>query len=217
MASSGWSLPQRRFVTLYWSSLLALAALAGALILAAARSAYFPGDVALARFVQSAAPLPVKFAQWTTATADKPYCFVLLGLTFFTAWLTSGWRAAFISIGVFFGLWFFGLWLSPAVARPRPSPHLIHVVGHPRGYAFPSIFGLVYVATFGYLGARAATESRGLLRFIIPLAAIAILLLGAVVRIDLGAHWPSDLWVSYLIGLFWIVILLPLAKGRSCP
>lgn len=29
----------------------------------------------------------------------------------------------------------------------------------------------------------------------------------------LGAHWPSDIWVAYLIGLVWIGTLMPLSRG----
>lgn len=206
----------RRWETMlpYWRALVVLAVLDAALIIAAARMPYFPGDLAFARFVQSAAPMPAGVAQWITATADKPGCFVLLALTFLIAWLISGWRAALVSVAVFFGLWFFGIWLSPIAAQPRPSPDLIQVAGHPKGYAFPSIFGLIYMATFGYVGVVAAMRYRGALRWIITVAAIVILAIGAIARIDLGAHWPSDLWVAYLIGLFWILLLLPFGERR---
>jgi hypothetical protein len=36
------------------------------------------------------------------------------------------------------------------------------VIGHPKGYAFPSIFGLVYAATFGYIGLLAAARLHGI-------------------------------------------------------
>lgn len=201
-----------RAVVCYWPALLVLAPVNAALIVAAARLPYFPGDVEFARLVQSAAPLPASAAQWITTTADMPWCFALLALAFLSAGLISGWRAAAVSVVVFFGLWLFGVWLSPIAAQPRPSPQLIRVVGHPKGYAFPSIFGLVYVATFGYLGVLAATRRTGAPRLIVAGAAALIMLVGAVARIDLGAHWPSDLWVAYLIGLFWILLLLPFAK-----
>jgi membrane-associated phospholipid phosphatase len=51
--------------------------------------------------------------------------------------------------------------------------------------------------------------------FLIPILVAAILLLGACARIVLGAHWPSDLWVAYLIGLFWIEILIPLSGSDT--
>ena len=195
--------------------LLALGFVNIVLIVAAARMAYFPTDLVIARGVHSLAPRSLGWASSITATADKPWCFVLLALAMVLAWLLRGWRAALVALPVFFGLWLFGIWLSPLIAQPRPSPELIRVVGHPNGYAFPSIFGLVYGATFGYLGLLAGTQCRGTMRLLIPLGAIMALMIGACARIVLGAHWPSDLWVSNLLGLMWIVALLPFSRQTS--
>src|ERR1700692_4637187 len=112
--------------------------------------------------------------------------------------MISGWRAALLAIPIFFGLFLFGIWLSPHIAQPRPSPAVIRVIGNPRGYAFPSIFGIIYAATFGYIGVRAARRAARPWSIVIPILAVAVLLLGACARIVLGAHWPSDLWVAYL-------------------
>lgn len=200
-----------------FGALLVLGFLNVLMIVAAARMAYFPADLVIARGLQSLAPLPFSWASWITATADKPWCFVLLALTVVVAWLLRGWRAGLVALPVFFGLWLFGIWLNPLIAQPRPSPELIRVVGHPKGYAFPSIFGLVYVATFGYLGLLAGMQCRGTLRLLIPLVAISALLIGGCARIVLGAHWPSDLWVAYFLGLMWIAALLPWSWQKSGP
>jgi membrane-associated phospholipid phosphatase len=120
-----------------------------------------------------------------------------------------------VAVAVFFGLWLFGNWLSPLVAQPRPSPALIHVFGHPPGFAFPSIFGLLYAATFGYIALLALAQLRATLAVAIAVVSLLILLIGACARIVLGAHWPSDLWVAFLIGLFWIELLLPARGGET--
>ena len=198
--------------------LLALVALAIAIALlssAAARMPYFPGDVALAKSIQSLIPMRVPLAQWITATALAPWCFVLLALSVLTAWWISGWRAALVAVAVFFGLWLFGIWLSPLVAQPRPSPALIHVFGHPQGFAFPSIFGLLYAATFGHVALLAHARLRGSLAIALAVVSLLILLISACARIVLGAHWLSDLWVAFLIGLFWIELLLPASGGET--
>ncbi len=190
------------------------AALCAVLTLAAARSPYFPGDVAIARAVQAALPGPAGWAQWITSTAAIPDCFVLLALTILAAWLISGWRAALLAPAIFFGLLGLGLSLSPLVAQPRPSPALVNVVGHPRGHAFPSISGLIYVATIGYVGVLAAIHLRGILRALVPALATAALIACACARVVLGAHWPSDLWSAYLIGLVCIGFLVLLFRTK---
>ena len=102
--------------------LLALGFVNVLLIVAAARMAYFPTDLSVARALQSLAFLPLSWASWITATADKPWRFALLALVVVVAWLLCGWRAALVAVPVFFGLWLFGIWLSPLIAQPRPSP-----------------------------------------------------------------------------------------------
>ena len=194
--------------------LLALAVAIAILAFAASRIPYFPTDLAIARGLQSRAAMPVSAATWITATAGKPWWLVLLALTAVFAWVISGWRAALLAIPIFFGLLLFGIWLSPHVAQPRPSPELIKVIGNPKGYAFPSIFGLIYAAIFGYIGLLAARRSRGASAIVIPILAAAALILGGCARIVLGAHWPSDIWTAYLMGLFWIGLLMPLS-GRD--
>jgi membrane-associated phospholipid phosphatase len=95
------------------------------------------------------------------------------------------------------------------IAQPRPTPELINVVGHPKGYAFPSIFGLIYGATFGYAGVIALVRFRGAARMVVCIIALFLLLAGIDARVVLGAHWPSDLLASYLFALTLIVALLP--------
>jgi len=193
--------------------LAVLAVTLALLCFAAARLPYLPGDIAFAKAIQASVPIPTSLAQWITATALPPWCFILLGLTVAIAWLISGWRAGLLGLPVFFGLWLFGIWLSPLISQPRPSPDLIAVVGRPKGFAFPSIFGLIYGATFGYIVLLAPRRSATPGAILISLLAGLALLLGAAARIVLGAHWPSDLWVAYLMGLFWIEVLLPISRG----
>jgi membrane-associated phospholipid phosphatase len=199
-----------------WSSAIrilvlgAIALVAVLVVVEASRLPYFPTDVAGARAIQSFFPIPIVAAKWMMATANVPWCFSLFGLSAVIAWMIGGWRAALMAVPIFFGLWLFGIWLSPHVAQPRPSPDLITVVGHLKGYAFPSIFGLVYAATFGYVGILAAARLRGAMRVVIPVTVVVILIFGACARIVLGAHWPSDLWGAYLMGFLWIELFMAL-------
>jgi membrane-associated phospholipid phosphatase len=177
---------------------------------AASRTLWFPGDPQIARGIQHFAPMPIPLAQAITGSALMPWCFVLLAATIVFAWTMCGWRAAVVPVAIFFGLWFLGIWLSPLVAQPRPTAELINVVGHPAGYAFPSIFGLIYGATFGYAGVLALARLRGAARIVVSVIALFFLLTGIDARVVLGAHWPSDLLASYVFALTLIVAVLPI-------
>ncbi len=174
---------------------------------------YLPGDVSLARAIQALLPYG-PWAEFVTRSAEPPASIVLLFATVALAYLIAGEHAAAFSIPVFFGLFFFYVWASPYVAQPRPSPSLIHVVGNPSGFAFPSIFALVYVATFGYLAVLAALALPRPWRIVIPALLGLWLAVGAAARVVMGAHWPSDLLLSYLAGFFWIFLLMPLVALR---
>ena len=191
-----------------WIELCVLAVL---LILLAGRFAYFPGDVALERLAQSLVPKPLKWAQWVTLTASFPWSLVLLGVTFALSLAIAGWRAAFLSLASFGGMWLLGMWLSPAIARPRPSPNLVHVVGSPSGYTFPSIFALTYASTIGFLVILAVMKSSGVAQTALLICCCLLLVIGGIARIALGAHWPSDVAVSYFLGLLWGAFLIGFA------
>jgi membrane-associated phospholipid phosphatase len=81
------------------------------------------------------------------------------------------------------------------------------------GYSFPSLFALRYAATFGFLAVLATVKSVGMVRTFVLIGCVALLILGFVARVALAAHWPSDVIISYLIGLLWASFLVSLAKG----
>ena len=192
--------------------LAAIAAAIALLIVESSRRHWLPTDLFLARTLQSLGMVPIPVGKLLDEIANLPWSFVLVGLTALVAWKISGWRAALLSFPIFFGLLLFGLWISPLVAQPRPSPNLVTVIGHPKGFSFPSISGLVYASTVGYLGLLAAVRLHGAPAIVIPALAAAMLILVACARITLGAHWPSDLLASYLMSFLWIELLLSLAR-----
>jgi membrane-associated phospholipid phosphatase len=169
--------------------------------------AYFPGDVAVTRFIQGITPASTDWALWVTATAKSPWCLVLLAITVGLSWKLSGWRAALLALVSYAGMWLLGNWLGPLITRPRPTPDLVRVAQKLPGYSFPSTFALVYASTVGFLAVLFATRTSGRLRAVSLSICCALLLTGWVARIVLGAHWPSDILLSYLIGLLWAYFL----------
>jgi membrane-associated phospholipid phosphatase len=109
-----------------------------------------------------------------------------------------------------------GYVLSPIVVRQRPSAELVRVFRPFTGYSFPSLFALRYAATFAFLAVLAAWKGCGTIRITILAVCSGLLILGWVARVALGAHWPSDVIISYYLGLLWAAFLIrftPIAHG----
>jgi membrane-associated phospholipid phosphatase len=195
-----------------WGVLLIVAAL---VTIAAARFAYFPGDLALTLLVQSLTGESVGWAQAVTKSVSVPYIFALLALTSALAWRLAGWRAALLALVSFGGMWLAEPWLKSLAARPRPSPTLVRVVGSTSGFSFPSGFALFYFSTVGYLAMLAFRRLAGKRRWAWLAACGAVLLVGGAARVALGAHWPSDIYGAYLIGFVWTTLLtLLVLRGK---
>jgi membrane-associated phospholipid phosphatase len=189
---------------------VALAALAVVLIIAAANLPYFPGDIPFARLIQAVVPGDSAWAKWVTDTAKVPGRFVLLAIALLISWFLGRWRGfilAAISFGAMLGLESI---LKAIINRPRPSADLIEVLSKSEGSSFPSTFALVYAATFGFIAILALASYRGskTARLSIFVVCGLILLVGMVARIVLGAHWASDILVSYLISGLWSALLV---------
>jgi membrane-associated phospholipid phosphatase len=187
---------------------MALAAVSALLIIAVGYWPYFPGDVGAARLVQSIAPASIGWAKWISSTAKSPWDLILLAVTVGISWKLAGWRAALLALASFAGMWVLGKWLGPLPARPRPSPDLVHVAQKLSGYSFPSVFALTYASTIGFLAILFVHKGSGMLRTGVVVASCVLMLMGGAGRIVLGAHWPSDLGLSYLIGLLWACLLV---------
>jgi undecaprenyl-diphosphatase len=164
-----------------------------------------PGDVAIAGFLQSVAPEDNSWAEAITTSAKTPWNFILLAITILLSRLIAGWRAAVIAAVCFAGLSLFGLRQQDAMARLRPS----------HSYSFPSIFALTYAATIGYLAILVWYAGAGRMRWAVVLAFALLMFIGGSARVVLGAHWPSEVMGSYLIGLVWAAFLVSLYPGRK--
>jgi undecaprenyl-diphosphatase len=101
--------------------------------------------------------------------------------------------------------------LKVLVGRPRPptfsmSPSdLFPSFNH---YAYPSGHVLFFTVFFGFLSFLAWRHLAGWMRGVtISICAALIVLIGPS-RIYLGEHWVSDVIGSYIIGAFWLLILI---------
>lgn len=168
----------------------------------------FPGDVPVETWVQSLFTQDLSWAERVSHTAEFPRLVVPIALVFFLSSLIAGWRAAPLSLVSLLGMLALGNWLGPYIARPRPSADLVHVFRSLEGSSFPSLFALRYAATFGFLAVLAAARSSGKLRVVVVTLCAALLVLGWLARVALGAHWPSDVVGSYYLGMLWAAFVI---------
>jgi membrane-associated phospholipid phosphatase len=195
-----------------WIALLAVSVI---LVIWAGYASHFPGDVSIALFVQGITSPAPEWAKWITTTAKFPWNFVILCITVLLSWRLAGWRAALLALACFAGMWVVGKGLGPLVARLRPSPDLIHVAKKLSGYSFPSGFALTYASTIGFLAVLFGQQTSGFLRAAAIAVCSALLAIGWAARVALGAHWPSDVLLSYLIGLLWACFLVRFLNGGT--
>ena len=104
-----------------------------------------------------------------------------------------------VSLGAFLGDYTLGIF----VERSRP------LLGA-SGYSFPSghVFGTT--AFFGFLGFL-AIRYRLRRRYLIPFLGLAgvMILSAAPARMHTLVHWPSDIAAGYLLGMLWLVVVIP--------
>ncbi|MFO7737475.1 MAG: phosphatase PAP2 family protein [Desulfatiglandaceae bacterium] len=183
----------------------------GLLIIGARYVSYFPGDVAVARFVQWITLESTAWAQRISSTAKSPWNLFLIGVTGGLSWWLAGWRAILLALAGFAGMWLLGKALGPIIGRPRPSPDLVHVVDKLSGYSFPSIFGMTYASTIGFLAVLFNRKASGVLRISVITFCSLLLLVGGAARVGLGAYSPSDVILSYLVAMLWAYFLIRFA------
>jgi undecaprenyl-diphosphatase len=120
-------------------------------------------------------------------------------------WIEATFVIATLSSGILAGM------LKTIIGRPRPpgftfSP--MDLFQSFNQYAYPSGHVLFFVVFFGFVAYLSWKFLCGLLRWIVLSVCIILIVLIGPSRIYLGEHWVSDVIGSYLIGTFWLIILI---------
>ncbi len=179
--------------------------LAPACILLAWATPRLPGDPTVARAVQSlgVGPDPA-FAITSLVTRPAVYGLMLAGVVLAT------WRGrlrGLVASVALLGLWWYvGEPLKELVHRPRPTSAFVEVVRPASGFSFPSTFATTWFATWLPMTVYAwRTRQRSAGLVVVILGSIAMLL-GGWARVRVGAHWPSDLLMTF--GVVWATFVL---------
>lgn len=101
--------------------------------------------------------------------------------------------------------------LKVLVGRPRPptfAMNLYDLIPPINQYAYPSGHVLFFVVFYGFVAYLCWKLLSGWIRRISISICIALIVLIGPSRILLGVHWVSDVIGSYIIGTFWLIILI---------
>ena len=182
--------------------LLALAASFTALTAVIATSDAVPAlDLTVARWAQR-----LDFTGWRALLSfgayltDKPAGPAVLGAVLLVLWLRRLPHEVIV-LSIAQTIFVPQLWVKQLVHRPRPSEELISIAEIGDGFAFPSGHLTMGVAVYGMVAVIAMMRlDPGWRRNAVLGACAGILILSAISRPTVGAHWPSDALGGLLLG-----------------
>lgn len=194
-------------------SVLAAAFLLAAVLLGAwqlAAQGPVAGDLAAVRLLQSWFGRAGGAAALLAETAKPPY---VAGAVLLAAAMTAacgGTRAAPAVLISYAASWGADKALRVLIFSPRPSPDMVDVASAGMSSGLPSTFALVYASLFGVVF---FTGGAGLRAVSSKAAAAALIALGLTARAVLGAHWPSQLIASALLGFAFAALSAGVAQA----
>ena len=186
-----------------------LAALTVLLIAYAARVNQAAWEVQLVRWLQAHQPAVLQDAWVGLAVIGHGTPWIwLVAICAAALGLFGGLRLALL-VGVAAAIKEAGAVLKDMVERPRPSATVVEVSGQFPSSSFPSGHTLGATLVFGFVGlALGYCALPAGLTTALRVTCIGWVCLMGLSRVQLGAHWPTDVLGGYLVGL---LLLLPMA------
>ena len=193
---------QHRFWTPLLPLWLALAAITALLAVYGANSANPAWEAEAIGWVQSASPDALhQIARFMTVIGRSPISTVIPVVAIVAMWVL-GQRHLSIFIAAAALARILSVAVKELVDRPRPSASVVDVTYQLGGHSFPSGHVLGATLFYGFLMycAEISIPHKGVRRLVQGSLAAVIVLMGYS-RVELGAHWPTDVLGAYAIGL----------------
>jgi len=203
------SLASGRWGRVFWLSWL-LAALGFAITAGfAAATDYFPADLWLSHRLQDADAHALSEAlDWASRLAEMPLVAAVglasaLGLALLARRSEAIWLVVALVVSLSNG------GVKALVDRPRPADDLVEVSDKASGLSFPSGHVTASVLVYGFVFYLASflIPARPL-RFLVQASCLVVVVLTALQRVYVGAHWPSDVLGGLLFGGLLLALLI---------
>lgn len=173
---------------------------------------YPPGDVTIARTVQSVR-LPgldvISEALYQVGLAPV-FLAIATGIAALLLWRGHRLAAGFLILAV--AARSLSLVLKGIVERPRPESPLVDVSEQAGGFSFPSGHVLGTVLLLGFVVYLAREIPNRTARLAVQVSSAFVIGLMGLQRVYAGAHWPTDVIAGYLWGG---VVLFALVQAYS--
>lgn len=191
----------------FWPAWFVGAALFAVMAGFAAATSRFPGDLAVADWVQDIDGFG-RIAAFVNAAGDFPFVLTVTLLSLvWLLWMGRLTEVPFVILSFVPRALRYGI--SALVARPRPSADMLAIRDDAAGFSFPSGHVVGAVLLYGLLFYLAGvTVPQRHLRVALQLFFAFIILAAGPSRVYVGVHWPSDAVGGYLFGALTLSLLI---------
>jgi membrane-associated phospholipid phosphatase len=226
------SLPhKRRYRAILFVSGLAILIIAFAILtVLVKRTAFFPIDLKITRFIQSMDyPVVTSIMNIVSWVGYAPQSFIFPGIIIILLFALGLHWESLVCLVTAVSEELFNLLIKIIIHRPRPSVSLVRVYETLGSYSFPSGHVMFYTCFFGFIGFMVFTLLKPSWKrtLLLIVAGSQVLLIG-VSRVYLGEHWASDAVGAYLLGSIILAAIIqfyrwgkprfftrqPVARGR---
>ena len=186
-------------LTIAWLALLAITAL---LAVYGATAAHASWEAEATRWLQATSPGALHaVAEFMTFVGRSPVSTLIPAIAIMALWLSGRRRlSAFLALAALARV--MSVVVKELVDRPRPSDSLVNVVHQLGDPSFPSGHVLGATLLYGFLIYCAEfCIPRRRLRRLVQAALVLVIGFMGYARVQLGAHWPTDVLGGYALGL----------------